>query len=208
MFHKIMVAYDESSEARRALRASIELAKTLSAELSVVTVLEPLPGYYSFAVSAVPAWNWTEEKRVRYSALQAEAHQQAKAAGVVLDAELISGDEVGSIVECAKRHHSDLLVLGLRKHSCLVPSECRHGPRSFFLSTSPQKQMKAILTTSPTGSCLSTVARGRMQASTSKARRSDAVQVVRRTRSERKRAFRVLIETHNSFGNQSVLASE
>jgi NAD(P)-dependent dehydrogenase (short-subunit alcohol dehydrogenase family) len=66
------------------------------------------------------AWNWTEEKRVRYSALQAEARQQAKATGVVLDAELISGDEVGSIVECAKRHHSDLLVLGLRKHSWLM----------------------------------------------------------------------------------------
>ena len=120
MFHKIMVAYDESSEAGRALRASIELAKTLSAELSVVTVLEPLPSYYSFAVSSVPAWNWTEEKRVRYGALQAEARQQAKAAGIVLDAELISGDEVGSIVKCAKSHHADLLVLGMRKHTWLM----------------------------------------------------------------------------------------
>ena len=120
MFHKIMIAYDESSEAARALQASIELAKTLSAELSVVTVLEPIPGYYSFAVSAVPAWHWTEEKRARYSALQTEARQQAKAAGVALDTELISGDEVGSIVECAKKQHSDLLVLGLRKHSWLM----------------------------------------------------------------------------------------
>jgi len=66
------------------------------------------------------AWNWTEEKRVRYSALQAEARQQAKAAGIVLDAELISGDEVGSIVKCAKRLHADLLVLGMRKHSWLM----------------------------------------------------------------------------------------
>ena len=120
MFHKIMVAYDESSEAGRALQASIELAKTLGAELTVVTVLEPLPGYYSFAVSSVPAWNWTEEKRIRYGTLQAEARQQAKAAGVVFDAELINGDEVNTIVECAKRHHSDLLVLGMRKHSWLM----------------------------------------------------------------------------------------
>src|SRR6266478_1569997 len=57
MFHKIMVAFDESSEASRALRASIDLAKALRAELNVVTVLEPIPGYYSFAVSAVSAWN-------------------------------------------------------------------------------------------------------------------------------------------------------
>ena len=75
MIHKIMVAYDESAEAGRALQASIELAKTLGAELTVVTVLEPLPGYYSFAASVVPAWNWTEEKRVTYSALQAGARQ-------------------------------------------------------------------------------------------------------------------------------------
>ena len=120
MIHKIMVAYDESAEAGRALQASIELAKTLGAELTVVTVLEPLPGYYSFAVSSVPAWNRTEEKRIRYGALQAEARQQAKAAGVVFDAELINGDEVNTIVECAKRHHSDLLVLGMRKHSWLM----------------------------------------------------------------------------------------
>jgi nucleotide-binding universal stress UspA family protein len=120
MFHKIMVAYDESSEAARALGESIYLAKALSAELSVVTVLEPLPGYYSFAINSVPASNWTEEKRARYSALQAEARQQAKAAGVVLDAELISGDEVDSIIKCAKSHHSDLLVLGMRKHNWLV----------------------------------------------------------------------------------------
>ena len=120
MIHKILVAYDESAEAGRALQASIELAKTLGAELTVVTVLEPLPGYYSFAVSSVPAWNWTEEKRIRYGALQAEARQQAKAAGVVFDAELINGDEVNTIVECAKKHHSDLLVLGMRKHNWLM----------------------------------------------------------------------------------------
>jgi nucleotide-binding universal stress UspA family protein len=122
LFHKIMIAYDDSPEAGRALRVSIELAKALRAELCVVTVLEPLPSYYSFAISAVPAVHWTEteEKRARYSALQAEARQQAKDAGLVLDTELIGGDEVGTIIDCTKRHHSDLLVLGMRKHSWLL----------------------------------------------------------------------------------------
>jgi len=84
------------------------------------------------------AWNWTEEKRVRYSALQAEARQQAQAAGIVLDADLISGDEVGSIVKCARRHHADLLVLGMpeaqladdRSHStgyCRTCAMCSSG---------------------------------------------------------------------------------
>ncbi len=120
MFHKIMVAYDDSPEADRALRASIELAKVLRADLSVVTVLESLPIYYSFATIVAPAVNWTEEQRAKYRTLQAEAQYLAKAAGLVLDAELISGDEVGAIVDCAIRHHSDLLVLGIRKHSWLM----------------------------------------------------------------------------------------
>jgi nucleotide-binding universal stress UspA family protein len=120
MFHKIMVAYDDSPEAGRALRESIELAKVLRAELSVVTVLESLPIYYSFAMIVAPAVNWTEEKRAEYSTLQAEARQLARAAGLVLDAELIIGNEVGAIIDCATRHHSDLLVLGMRKHSWLM----------------------------------------------------------------------------------------
>jgi nucleotide-binding universal stress UspA family protein len=55
MFQKIMVAYDESLEAGKALEVAIELARALGAELKVVTVLEPLPAYFSFAVSAVLA---------------------------------------------------------------------------------------------------------------------------------------------------------
>ena len=113
-----------------ALQASIELAKTLGAELTVIAVLEPLSGYYSFATSLIPAWNWTEEKRVRYKALQAGARQQANASGVVFDAELINGDEVNTIVECAGRQHSDLLVLGMRKHSWLGPGEMPWASRS------------------------------------------------------------------------------
>ena len=65
----------------------------------------------------------------------------------------------------------------MQRSGCLASSECRHGPRSFSSSTSPQKQMKAILATSPTGSYLSTVARKRRQQRTNRAQRSDAVQI-------------------------------
>ena len=69
-FHKIMVAYDDSPEAGRALRMAIELATALQAELSVVTVLEPLPIYYSFAMIGAPAVNWTEERRGELGTVQ------------------------------------------------------------------------------------------------------------------------------------------
>jgi nucleotide-binding universal stress UspA family protein len=57
MFHKIMVAYDESPEANKALDAAIELTRALPAELSIVTVIEPPPTYFSWAVSALPVIN-------------------------------------------------------------------------------------------------------------------------------------------------------
>lgn len=120
MFRRIMVAYDESTEAERALRVAIELARTLGAELKVVTVLEPLPAYFSFVVSAAYAADWKDEKQARYSALQEQARQQAFLAGLHLDTELIHGDEVGTIIECAKKYQADLLVLGMRKHTILM----------------------------------------------------------------------------------------
>lgn len=118
MFHKIMVAYDESPEAGRALRESIELAKALQAELTVVTVLEPPPIYYSFATSSIPIVHWTEEKTAKCNAFQSEAKQQA-------EAEVIRGDEVGSIVEYTRKHHPDLLVLGMRQHKLLLGNTTR-----------------------------------------------------------------------------------
>jgi nucleotide-binding universal stress UspA family protein len=55
MFHRTMVAYNESPEANKALDAGINLAKALQSELSIVTVVEPLPSYFSWAVSSLPA---------------------------------------------------------------------------------------------------------------------------------------------------------
>ena len=45
MYKRMIVAYDESPEAKRALTHAIELAKVMGAELRLVTVSEPLPAY-------------------------------------------------------------------------------------------------------------------------------------------------------------------
>lgn len=47
MYKRMIVAYDESAEAKRALTHAIELAKLMGAALRLVTVFEPLPGYVS-----------------------------------------------------------------------------------------------------------------------------------------------------------------
>jgi nucleotide-binding universal stress UspA family protein len=125
MFQKIMVAYimvayDESPEAAKALQVSIEMARALGAELKVVTVLEPLPSYFSFAPSAEIAVNWRDKQQARYSDLQEKARQEAATAGLHFDTELVHGDEVGTIIECAKKYRADLLILGMRKHTLLM----------------------------------------------------------------------------------------
>jgi nucleotide-binding universal stress UspA family protein len=122
LFSKILVAYDESPEADKALRAGIQLAKALGAELCVVSVIEPYPASYSFAPSALamsPS-QWREEKMNKYALLHEKAREQAKKAGLWLDTELVDGDEVDSIVEHAERYRAELLILGMRKHTLLL----------------------------------------------------------------------------------------
>lgn len=119
MFRKILIAYDESPEADAALQAGIKLARALNAELGVVSVIEPYPASYSFAPAAfaISPSQWHEEKVKKYALLHERACQQAKKAGLWLDAELVDGDEVGSIVAYAERYRAELIILGMRKHA-------------------------------------------------------------------------------------------
>src|SRR2546429_445975 len=61
MFRRITVAFDESAEAGRALQAVIELAKSLRASLTVISVIERSPIYFSFSTSAAPYIRWSDE---------------------------------------------------------------------------------------------------------------------------------------------------
>jgi nucleotide-binding universal stress UspA family protein len=54
MFRKITVAFDESPEADRALQAAVELAKSLHASLTVISVIEPAPTYFPFRLWLLP----------------------------------------------------------------------------------------------------------------------------------------------------------
>ena len=120
MFHKIVVVYDDSPEADRALDVAIELTRALQAELRIVTVLEPLPNYFSWDVSPLPAKQWIEGTRTKHTLHQTAARQKANAAGVSLDTELVDGDGVDRIIESAKKNHADLLVVGLRQDTLLI----------------------------------------------------------------------------------------
>ena len=100
MFHRIMVAYDESREATHALASAIELATPLGAHLKIVTVVEGPPSFYNIAAIVSPSVlsEWLEDKRNRLRTLQQSALKRATSAGVQAEAILVDGGEVSGIV--------------------------------------------------------------------------------------------------------------
>ena len=103
----------------RALLVSMQLAKSLKAELRTVYVYEKLPpyaaGYMDFGVNGASI-NLPRQASEYYRMLQVHAQQTARQQGIALKTEFVEGDEVQAIVECVQRTRSDLLVLGIPRH--------------------------------------------------------------------------------------------
>jgi nucleotide-binding universal stress UspA family protein len=128
MFSKILVAIDESPESGRALVTAIHLARSLNAELRAVSVQEKLPPYARYIDAEVPGGTILLRQQAfdYYRDLQPRAQQAAQREGIILTSELVEGDEVQAIVECVQRTQSDLLVLGLHRHSLLFSRRWNH----------------------------------------------------------------------------------
>jgi nucleotide-binding universal stress UspA family protein len=122
MFRKIAVAYDESPEAERALRAAVEFAKALATELLTITVVEALPSYTAYAPGGDTSIMHTlqRDRTQFYEELRAKAMRLALREGTTVVSELINGDTVESIVDFVKAHKVDLLVVGLHHRSLRV----------------------------------------------------------------------------------------
>ena len=122
MFKRILVAYDQSSESGRALLTAIHLAKSLNAELRAVSVQEKLPAYAGYIDAEIPGGTALLQQQASeyYRKLQSDARETACQQGIPLTTELVEGDEVEAIVECVERTQSDLLILGVHRHSLLM----------------------------------------------------------------------------------------
>jgi nucleotide-binding universal stress UspA family protein len=122
MYKKIMIAFDESAEARRALSSGVELARDLKADVQLLTVSEPLPVYAAFMDSELPGARQAllEERNEFYRNLQSEGIRRAKECGLKVEGIIVEGDEVQAIVERIVKWGADLLVIGRRHHSSAV----------------------------------------------------------------------------------------
>lgn len=114
MFQKILLAYDGSSGAKRALDVALELAKGAGAELWALAVEERLP-HYAATVDEV-----IEEKEFAnhfYQESLSVAYLRALKAGVELKSEIRAGHAARTIVDFTKERGFDLVVLGSSGHS-------------------------------------------------------------------------------------------
>lgn len=122
MFKKIVVAYNDSHESDRALRAAIQLAKSLNAELHAVTVMTGLPAYSAFAEAADPSLGQVlqDDQASFHDALQQKALKVAEESGIELRNHGVEGHEIDVIVNFLRRERADLLVVGLHKRDLYI----------------------------------------------------------------------------------------
>ncbi len=115
MYKRILIANDGSAGAAKALTAAIALAKTLQAELHMISV-EELPRLPD-SIEEV-----TEERQAaghRFEKVIHRAQAQAKTQDIKLRAHVVAGHAVPSIVDFIERDGFDLLVIGYMGHSAL-----------------------------------------------------------------------------------------
>ncbi len=110
MFKHILVAFDGSAFSHKALEVATGLAKTLGADLSLVSVEEHLPSYPG-DVGEVKEEK--ERQNELFQKMQQEAREKVRSAGLDLRrADILAGHVAKSIISHAKAIQCDLIVVG------------------------------------------------------------------------------------------------
>lgn len=109
VFRRVLVAFDGSASAWRALQQAIGLARSHGTELWALTVEEPLPRY-----AARPGSRSATERggETGLERIQAEAWRAAARHGVALQTERVRGHAAEAIVRYADQIGADLIVIG------------------------------------------------------------------------------------------------
>ncbi|MCL4501075.1 MAG: universal stress protein [Deltaproteobacteria bacterium] len=127
MFQKILLAYDGSEGANKALEAAIDLAKLHEGKIWALAVEERVPHISATVGEFQEAKDLANQ---RFRGLMEEARARAEKAGIELKALLRAGHPAQTIVEVAKEGEFDVILVG---HSGLS------GVWAAFLGTTAEK---------------------------------------------------------------------
>jgi len=114
MFKKILVAYNGSEGAKKALETAIDTAKKYNTELYSISVEEHVPRHAA-AIGEVEEFR--KEADEFFGKINDEAVEAARKEGIELHTKVQAGHEVETIVHYAKEGNFDFLVIGFMGHS-------------------------------------------------------------------------------------------
>lgn len=114
MFRTILVAFDGSPGATKALRTALLLARESDATLRVLSVADPGP---RFAATVGEMDKEREAAEAHYAALLDEARRLAAEQGIAIATAVMHWHAAKAIVDEADRGGHDLLVMGHSGHS-------------------------------------------------------------------------------------------
>ncbi|ATL29342.1 Universal stress protein UspA-related nucleotide-binding proteins [Streptomyces formicae] len=134
----MVVAFDDSPGARRALERAVELAHPEDAEVIVVAVEAHLP-HYGATVGEVTEELEVEERDCHRWLAAAEAY--AAEHGITVAGEVRAGHPAQELVRAAEEHEADLIVVGHSGHSSVwgrflgatAEKISRHAPCSVLI---------------------------------------------------------------------------
>ena len=109
MISKILVAYDGSDGAGRALEMALEIANICGAEITAISVTDKLP---RFSATLDEVQGVMEFNTDHFGRLLERAQNMAKEKGINLNTIMRSGCPANTIVEEVNQHGYDLIVLG------------------------------------------------------------------------------------------------
>ncbi|MCQ4345487.1 MAG: universal stress protein [Sulfolobaceae archaeon] len=113
MFKRIVVAYDGSDHAIKALNTAIELAKAFDSKLDVVEVVDTA-ALLGMGFAPIPSDVIAQIYNKAQNDVE-QAKKKAQEAGVKdVTSQVLEGDPATSIIEYASKNGADLIVMGSR----------------------------------------------------------------------------------------------
>jgi nucleotide-binding universal stress UspA family protein len=113
VFKRIVVAYDGSDQAIKALNTAIELAKAFNSKLDVVEVVDTA-ALLGMGFAPIPSDVIAQIYNKAQNDVE-QAKKKAQEAGVKdVTSQVLEGDPATSIIEYASKNGADLIVIGSR----------------------------------------------------------------------------------------------
>ena len=114
MFKSIVVGTDGSETADIALRRAIELAALTGGKLHVVSAYEPSPARVGGNKPVAEAAEWSVGSDFKVEAVLQRAQEEARVGQIDFEVHAPKGDPADSLIQAARDHDADLIVLGSR----------------------------------------------------------------------------------------------